>query len=84
VKRAADRFTSLKELDNAWATPKGSAFRAFKRTLPQLHEPEDFIRLDATRDRDEIQRLRAAGRIYAGSVHVVLLSAAGLSKLTRP
>jgi len=84
VKRATPGFTSLKELDSAWAMPKGSAFRAFKHALPQLQESRDFIRLDATHDHDEIQRLRAAGRIYAGSVHVVMLSESGLRKLTRP
>lgn len=64
--------------------PKGSAFRAFKRVLPQLQESRDFIRLDAVQNRDEIQRLRTAGRIYVGSVHVVLLSASGVRKLTPP
>lgn len=84
MKRTPPGFTSFKELDSAWAMPKGSAFRAFKRALPQLQASRDFIRLDAVHDRDEVQRLRAAGRIYASSVHVVLLSATGLSKLTRP
>ncbi|HKT32066.1 MAG TPA: hypothetical protein VJS89_06200 [Gammaproteobacteria bacterium] len=77
-------FISFKELDARWATPKGTAFRAFKRALTGLRETDDFIRLDAVRDRDEIQRLRAAGRIYAGSVHVVLLSETAVPKLTRP
>lgn len=77
-------FISFKELDARWGTPKGTAFRAFKRALTGLRETHDFIRLDAVRDRDEIQRLRAAGRIYAGSVHVVLLSETAVPKLTRP
>ncbi|HKS93050.1 MAG TPA: hypothetical protein VJS16_00150 [Gammaproteobacteria bacterium] len=77
-------FISFKELDTRWATPKGTAFRAFKRALPALRETHDFIRLDALRDRDEIQRLRAAGRVYASSVHVVLLAETAVSKLTRP
>ncbi|MBU6469388.1 MAG: hypothetical protein KGL00_03130 [Gammaproteobacteria bacterium] len=77
-------FLSFKELDARWAVPKGTAFRAFKRALPALQETADFIRLDAVRDQDEIQRLRAAGRIYASSVHVVLLSKTAVPKLTRP
>ena len=77
-------FISFKELDARWATPKGTAFRAFKHALPALRETHDFIRLDAVRDRDEIQHLRAAGRIYAGSVHVVLLSETAVPKLARP
>ena len=64
--------------------PKGSAFRAFKRALPQLQESRDFIRLDAARDQVEIEKLRATGRIYSSSVHVVLLSDTGLNKLARP
>ncbi|MBU6510632.1 MAG: hypothetical protein KGL98_11300 [Gammaproteobacteria bacterium] len=81
---STEGFTSFKELDRRWAAIKGSAFRAFKRALPGLQEGRDFLRLDAVADRDAIQRLRRAGRIYNGSVHVVLLSDSGLQKLTRP
>ena len=81
---STDGFTSFKELDSRWAANKGSAFRAFKRALPRLQEGRDFLRLDAVADREAIQRLRSAGRVYSGSVHVVLLSDSGLQKLTRP
>lgn len=78
---SAANCISLKELDSRWAARKGTAFRAFKRALSQLQESRDFIRLDAVANRDEIQQLRSADRIYASSVHVVLLSETGLRKL---
>jgi len=84
VNRAAECSTSFRELDKLWAAPKGTAFRAFKRALPLLNEDRDFVRLNAMRDHTEIETLRAAGRIYASSVHVVLLSAAGVTRLRRP
>ena len=64
---------SFRELDarNNWA--KGTAFRRFKAALPQLVEGQDFYRLDANADRARIESLRAAGRIYASTVHAVLL-----------
>jgi hypothetical protein len=84
VNRAAEYPTSFRQLDSLWAAPKGTAFRAFKRALPCLTENRDFMRLDAVRDHAEIESLRAAGRIYSGSVHVVLLSSAGAGRLRRP
>ncbi|MGB9430403.1 MAG: hypothetical protein WCC11_11120 [Gammaproteobacteria bacterium] len=81
---AAAYSTSFKELDRLWAAPKGTAFRAFKRALPSLTEDRDFVRLDGMRDHIEIETLRAAGRIYPSSVHVVLLSATGVTRLRRP
>lgn len=81
---SAEDFISFKELDTRWGAPEGTAFRTFKRALPELRENLDFMRLDAIQNRDQIQRLRLAGRIYTSSVHVVLLSETGLHKLTRP
>ncbi len=82
--RAAESLTSFKELDRLWAVPKGAAFRAFKQALPVLVEQRDYIRLDARQHHAEIDALRATGRIYAGSVNVVLLSETGISKLMQP
>lgn len=84
MKRGTDTFTSLKELDKTWAVPKGTAFRAFKQALATLVEEQDFTRLDAKHNHAEIETLRASGRIYAGSVNVVLLSQTGMHKLRRP
>jgi predicted kinase len=64
---------SFRELDarNNWT--KGTAFRHFKAALPQLVEGQDFYLLDANVDREQIKSLRTAGRIYATTVHAVLL-----------
>ncbi|MGH8320618.1 MAG: hypothetical protein ACRESX_07100 [Gammaproteobacteria bacterium] len=63
---------------------KGTAFRAFKRSLPVLVEQQDYIRLDARLNHAEIEALRAVGRIYVNSINVVLLSQAGVNKLAQP
>lgn len=70
---------SLRELDERLGLPKGAAFRAFKRA--GLAEGRDFRLLDAARDAAEIAALRAAGRIYRGSVNVVLLAPAAAERL---
>ncbi|MGH8402958.1 MAG: hypothetical protein ACRESO_06090, partial [Gammaproteobacteria bacterium] len=71
MNHGAESLKSFKELDEAWAVPKGTAFRAFKRSLPVLVEQQDYIRLDARQHHTEIEALRAVGRVYASSVNVV-------------
>ena len=65
---------TFRELDlrNSWT--KGVAFRRFKAALPVLVEGKDFQRFDANTDRAQIEDLRNSGRIYASTVHAVLLS----------
>lgn len=65
---------TFRELDEARGLPKGSAFRAFKRVHEELCEGRDFRVLQANQDAGEIGDLRREGRIYAGSVNVVVLS----------
>lgn len=67
-------WVTLREIDRQAAQAKGTAFRAFKRAAPGWRENADYRALDPQRDRDEIESLRAAGRIYASSRAVVLLS----------
>ena len=71
---AAPEWHTLKELDGAAGRPKGSAFRAFKRLEPTLHEGSQFRVLRPGRDDAEIAALRAAGRVYGASRVVVLLA----------
>lgn len=61
--------------------PKGTAFRRFKARRGSLTEDRDFFRLDATEHAELLQRLRAEGRIYPTSVHVVLLTESGYRRL---
>lgn len=84
MKAVATGLTSLKELDSAWAVCKGTAFRRFKRMLPDLVEGRDFIYMNAERDHTEIEYLRASRRIYASSVNVVMFTTSGVHKLERP
>jgi hypothetical protein len=62
-------------LDRRAGLPKGSSFRAFKAARAELREGRDYQRLDAAADAARIAELRAAGRIYPSSVHVVLIAA---------
>jgi hypothetical protein len=76
VSAAPGGWVTLKELDAGAGCPKGSAFRAFKRLEPSWREGVEFRALRPERDAGEIAALRAAGRAYASSRTVVLLSAA--------
>lgn len=71
---AYPQWQSLRETDALAGTGKGAAFRAFKAREPQLREGLDYRVLDAHADRDAIETLRHAGRIYPSSVQVLLLS----------
>jgi hypothetical protein len=69
-------WITLREWDTRQGAAKGTAFRCFKRLRDGAVEGRDFRRLDALDDADEIRRLRGGNRIYANTVHVVLLSPA--------
>ncbi|RFA31191.1 hypothetical protein CAI21_00625 [Alkalilimnicola ehrlichii] len=68
---------SFKQLDLLNEAPKGSAFRAFKRRLPELIEDEHYFYLDPVRDADALGRLRERGLLYLGSPHAVLITRSG-------
>lgn len=72
---------SFKQLDTAAGAAKGTAFRAFKRLLPELAEGEDYLYLDAEVERETLANLRAQGAIYHSSHHVVLLTERGRQRL---
>lgn len=72
---------TFKEIDTRHGRPKGSAFRAFKRARETLREGIDYYHLDAARERERIEALRRAGRIYASSIHVVMLSESGYRRV---
>ena len=77
---SADGYT-LREVDERFGRPKGSAFRAFKRQRASLREHVDFIVLPADAAGADIERLRAAGRIYRSSVNVVILTESGFERV---
>ena len=72
---------TLREVDLRLGLPKGSAFRAFKRQRTMLRENIDFTVLSARTDNAEIERLRAAGRIYRTSINVIVLAETGLARV---
>jgi len=76
-----DEFWTFKDIDTHHGCGKGTAFRAFKGLLAELREGEDFHYLGADDHGAQIQRLRAAGRLYASTVNAVLLTPAGYRRL---
>lgn len=69
-------WNSVRELDERLGLPKGSAFKAFRRIAGEWREGEDFRVLDSDADRELIEALRQAGRIYGSSVRPVILGPA--------
>lgn len=67
-------WLTLRECDEAAGMPKGTAFRAFKARRTQWREGEQYLRLDREADRDLIAQLHHGNRLYASSVHAVLIS----------
>jgi hypothetical protein len=74
-------WLTLLELDRRLGRPKGTAFRAFKQRAPRWREGEDFRVLQPRADAPEIAALRAAGRVYASSRTVILLSGAAARRI---
>jgi len=67
-------WRTLRELDAAAGTPKGTAFRAFKRLSPGWIEQRDYRVLSPDADSGAIEALRAAGRLYGASRVAILLA----------
>ncbi|MGH8461420.1 MAG: hypothetical protein ACRESS_07420 [Stenotrophobium sp.] len=74
-------WRSLREIDLASSRPKGSAFRAFKRLRSDFAESRDYVVLHHQDDAQAIGALHAAGRIYRGSINVVLLAPAAAQRV---
>lgn len=79
--RKREKTWSLKEIDESRDAPKGTAFRAFKQLLEGFDEGHDFYYLSAHQDNDEIEALRASGRIYQTTINAVLFTEAGYGAL---
>lgn len=74
-------WLTLLELDRRLGQAKGTAFRAFKRREARWREGHDFRVLQPERDGAEIAALRSAGRVYASSRAVILLSDAAAAQI---
>ncbi len=77
-----DKTWSLKEIDQARGNAKGCAFLAFKQLKDSFDEGRDYFYLSANADAREIEKLRAAGRIYATTVNAILLTEAGYTAIS--
>lgn len=66
-------WQTLREIDAAAGTAKGTAFRRFREIEAQLQFGHDYRVLHHADDREAISALRNGARIYAGSVNVVLI-----------
>lgn len=76
-----EKTWSLKEIDGCFDAPKGTAFRAFKQLQEGLDEGHDFYYLSSADDAEEIETLRASGRIYATTVNALLFTEIGYEAL---
>ncbi|MES0874139.1 hypothetical protein [Sinimarinibacterium thermocellulolyticum] len=74
-------WRTLREIDLASGSAKGAAFRCFRALEAQWRAGIDYRVLHHVEDRAAIAALRAAGRIYAGSVNVVLLGESAASQI---
>ncbi|MDA3921641.1 MAG: hypothetical protein PF501_13315 [Salinisphaera sp.] len=81
AKAKAEKTWSLKEIDSARGDSKGTAFLAFKELKDSFDEGRDFYYLNSAHDGREIEKLRAAGRIYETTVNAILLTEAGYSSI---
>ncbi|MDD9892849.1 MAG: hypothetical protein OXT49_04995 [Gammaproteobacteria bacterium] len=76
-------FTSFRELDVQYAQDKGWAFKRFKHLNTELVEGEDYVWFHQLDDAKLINQLREAGRIYASTANLVMLSPSGTTKITQ-
>lgn len=72
---------TLREIDTAAGTVKGTAFRRFRGLEAQLQAERDYRVLHHRDDREAIAALRTEQRIHMGSVNVVLISAAVAARI---
>lgn len=70
----AETWIGLRQIDQALALRKGTAFRAFRALAERWREGADFRVLHHLRDRNELDTLRRDGGVYFGSVNAVVLS----------
>lgn len=74
-------WLGFRELDLRAGTPKGEAFRAFRRLEAGWREGSDYLQLRAEDAPAAIAALRAAGRIYPSSPHALLVAPARCTEI---
>lgn len=64
---------TFRDIDREFGLAKGNAFIAFKRVRDQLAEGQDFLYFNGQEYPDTIEALKRDQRLYASSVHAVVL-----------
>ncbi|XOZ34516.1 hypothetical protein ACMDCT_04605 [Halomonadaceae bacterium KBTZ08] len=72
---------SFRQIDELNGFTKGTTFRLFKRAGDALQQDRDFFYLPASTHGGWIETLRAEGRIYPSSWHLVLVTREGYERL---
>ncbi len=72
---------SLRQIDQWNGVPKGTAFRLFKARKEQMVEGHDFFHIREGANPALTEGLRADGRIYPTTVHVLLLTGSAYARM---
>lgn len=78
---AGTETLSLRQLDELNGQPKGTTFRWFKVCEAQLAEGVDYFLLPADEHGALIDNLKANGKIYPSTRHLLLLTRRGYQQL---
>lgn len=78
---AGTETLSLRQLDELNGLPKGTNFRWFKVCEADLVEGADYFLLPAEDYSELIDELKAGGRIYPSTRHLLLLTRRGYQQL---
>lgn len=78
---AGTETLSLRQLDELNGLPKGTNFRWFKVCEADLVEGVDYFLLPADEHQELIDSLKADGRIYPSTRHLLLLTRRGYQQL---
>ncbi|KAA8985465.1 hypothetical protein [Halospina sp. K52047b] len=74
---------SFRQVDEMNGFTKGTAFRRFKHSGDALQEGRDFFYCPAPDYGQWIETLKAEGKVYQTSQHLVLLTRQGYERLQR-
>lgn len=78
---AGTETLSLRQLDELNGLPKGTNFRWFKVCEADLVKGVDYFLLPADEHQELIDSLKADGRIYPSTRHLLLLTRRGYQQL---
>ncbi|MBS3805326.1 MAG: hypothetical protein KGY54_12315 [Oleiphilaceae bacterium] len=74
---------SFRQIDAVNGFAKGTAFRLFKRWRSELTEGCDYYYLPASSHGAFIESLKAEGKVYTRTIHLVLITRSGYECMQR-